>query len=91
MIQACNHLSGGASVNHRESDPVSQNNSDWKGPQSNLLLNAGTATRSDQVAQGFTQLSLKSLRAWRLHSLSVQTLPLLDLPLGEKVGVLYSA
>lgn len=78
-------------MNHKGSDPVSQNNSGWKGPQSNLLVNAGTTMRSEQVAQAFTQLGLESLRAWRLHSLSVQHLPLLDLPLGEKVEFLYPA
>jgi len=37
---------------------------------SKLLLKAGSAMRSEQVAQGFSQTSLESLHRWRLHTLS---------------------
>lgn len=71
-----------------EDPPCStENNSGWKGPQSSLLLNLGTAVKLDQLAQGFTQLGLESFWAWRLHSLSVQPHPL---PCGKEVGFYLS-
>ena len=39
---------------------------------SKLLLRAEPALRSDQVAQGFIQSSLKKLQGWRLHGFSEQ-------------------
>lgn len=40
------------------------------GLYSKLLLNAGSALRSDNVAQGFVQLGLENLQQWRLHNTS---------------------
>jgi len=45
------------------------------GPQSSLLLKAGSARSSDQVAQGFVLLGLENLQGWRLHKLSRQPAP----------------
>jgi len=38
------------------------------GLQSNLLLRAGSAVRSDQLAQRLVQLGLENLPQWKLHS-----------------------
>lgn len=64
-----------------------ENNSGWKGPESSLLLNVGTAVWSYQLTQGFTQLGLESFWAWRLRSLSVQPHPLSS---GKEVRVYLS-
>lgn len=49
----------------------SQDNSVWKGTQEALdilLLKAGLALRSGQLAQGLIQLGLEHLLEWRQHS-----------------------
>lgn len=47
------------------------------------LLNTGSTLNSAQIAQGFTQLDLRNLQGWRLHSLSGQPVPLLDCVLSD--------
>lgn len=59
----------------------------WKGPQKviqgNLLLKAGSAMKSDQVAQGFIHLGLENPQGWRLPNLSGQPHPLPGCSHGE--------
>lgn len=53
---------------------------------SSLLLQAGPAVRSDQVAQGFAQLGLESLHGWGPHSLPGQPVLLPGCPQSETIS-----
>ena len=54
------------------------------GVQANVLLTAGSAMGSEQVAQAFLQVGLEKLQGWTWHRLCGTSAPLLDCLHGEK-------